>query len=136
VESLPHDDCGGGPAGRVFIHEVVRAVARRYGVPKARILGEERTYDVVRPRQIAMYLARALTGRSLPVIGYYTGGKDHATVLHAIRKVETWRRADARFAAELEELAGQIRASPNPAGPTGCAVNGPAADHAGNPECG
>ena len=61
-----------------------------------------------------MYLAKRLTGRSLPAIGYYVGGRDHTTVIHSIKKVEALLRADAELAAELADLADQIRALPIP----------------------
>jgi chromosomal replication initiator protein len=59
---------------------------------------------VVRPRQIAMYLAKALTLRSLPEIGRRFGGRDHTTVLHAVRKIETLAGSDSALAEEIELL--------------------------------
>jgi chromosomal replication initiator protein len=59
---------------------------------------------VVRPRQIAMYLAKTLTLRSLPEIGRRFGGRDHTTVLHAVRKIEGLVDSDATLADEIELL--------------------------------
>ncbi|MDU0342319.1 chromosomal replication initiator protein DnaA, partial [Bosea rubneri] len=73
---------------RVKIEEIQKLVATRYNVSRADILSERRTAAVVKPRQIAMYLAKALTPRSLPEIGRRFGGRDHTTVLHAVRKIE------------------------------------------------
>ena len=73
---------------RVKIEDIQKMVATRYNVSRADILSERRTAAVVKPRQIAMYLAKALTPRSLPEIGRRFGGRDHTTVLHAVRKIE------------------------------------------------
>ncbi|WP_334175968.1 helix-turn-helix domain-containing protein, partial [Pseudoxanthobacter sp.] len=59
---------------------------------------------IVRPRQIAMYLAKTMTPRSLPEIGRQFGGRDHTTVLHAVRKIEELARTDSRTAEEIETL--------------------------------
>lgn len=73
---------------RVKIEDIQKLVATRYNVSRADILSERRTAAVVKPRQIAMYLSKALTPRSLPEIGRRFGGRDHTTVLHAVRKIE------------------------------------------------
>ena len=73
---------------RVKIEEIQKLVASRYNVSRSDILSERRTAAVVRPRQIAMYLSKVLTLRSLPEIGRRFGGRDHTTVLHAVRKIE------------------------------------------------
>jgi chromosomal replication initiator protein len=59
---------------------------------------------VVRPRQIAMYLAKSLTLRSLPEIGRRFGGRDHTTVLHAVRKIEGMVGKDTELAGEIDHL--------------------------------
>jgi len=63
-----------------------------------------RSRAVARPRQVAMYLAKQLTPRSLPEIGRKFGGRDHTTVMHAVRKVEELRTADSSFAEDVELL--------------------------------
>ena len=73
---------------RIKIEEIQRIVARQYNVSRADLLSSRRTANVVRPRQVAMYLAKQLTLRSLPEIGRRFGGRDHTTVLHAVRKIE------------------------------------------------
>ena len=73
---------------RVKIEDIQKLVASRYNVSRSDILSERRTAAVVRPRQIAMYLSKVLTLRSLPEIGRRFGGRDHTTVLHAVRKIE------------------------------------------------
>ncbi|MEC7537535.1 MAG: helix-turn-helix domain-containing protein, partial [Pseudomonadota bacterium] len=59
---------------------------------------------VARPRQIAMYLAKQLTARSLPEIGRKFGGRDHTTVMHAVRKVEELKATDNGFSEDVELL--------------------------------
>src|SRR5207244_10771589 len=73
---------------RSKIEDIQRVVARQYNVSRSDLLSSRRTANVVRPRQIAMYLAKTLTLRSLPEIGRRFGGRDHTTVLHAVRKIE------------------------------------------------
>ncbi|HET9902639.1 MAG TPA: chromosomal replication initiator protein DnaA [Xanthobacteraceae bacterium] len=89
---------------RVKIEDIQRAVARHFNVSRADMLSSRRTANVVRPRQIAMYLAKTLTLRSLPEIGRRFGGRDHTTVLHAVRKIEGLADKDQGLAQELELL--------------------------------
>jgi chromosomal replication initiator protein len=89
---------------RVRIEDIQRVVARQYNVSRADLLSSRRTANVVRPRQVAMYLAKVLTLRSLPEIGRRFGGRDHTTVLHAVRKIETLAGNDSVFADEIETL--------------------------------
>jgi len=73
------------------IQDIIAAAAKEYGVPVGEILGPRRTNNIVRVRQIAMWVARyARPDRSLPEIGRRFGGKDHTTVLHAVRKIDGW----------------------------------------------
>ena len=71
---------------------------------KQDLLSNRRTRTIVKPRQVAMYLAKMLTPRSLPEIGRRFGGRDHTTVLHAVRKIEDLVGADTKLAQELELL--------------------------------
>ena len=89
---------------RVKIEDIQKLVANHYNVSRADILSSRRTAVVVRPRQIAMYLSKALTLRSLPEIGRRFGGRDHTTVLHAVRKIEALSGKEATLAEELELL--------------------------------
>ena len=86
------------------IEDIQRLVANHYSVTRADILSSRRTAVVVKPRQIAMYLAKTLTLRSLPEIGRRFGGRDHTTVLHAVRKIEGLSHADRALNDELELL--------------------------------
>ena len=89
---------------RVKIEDIQKLVANHYNVSRADILSSRRTATVVRPRQIAMYLSKALTLRSLPEIGRRFGGRDHTTVLHAVRKIEALSGKESALAEELELL--------------------------------
>src|SRR5690349_6654476 len=94
---------------RVKIEEIQRIVARQYNVSRADLLSSRRTANVVRPRQVAMYLAKTLTLRSLPEIGRRFGGRDHTTVLHAVRKIEGLVGNDMALAEEIEILKRQLQ---------------------------
>jgi chromosomal replication initiator protein len=94
---------------RVKIEEIQRVVARQYNVSRADLLSSRRTANVVRPRQVAMYLAKTLTLRSLPEIGRRFGGRDHTTVLHAVRKIENLVNNDNTLAEEIEALKRQLQ---------------------------
>jgi len=94
---------------RVRIEDIQRVVARQYNVSRADLLSSRRTANVVRPRQVAMYLAKVLTLRSLPEIGRRFGGRDHTTVLHAVRKIEALSGNDTALAEEIESLKRQLQ---------------------------
>ena len=89
---------------RIKIEDILRIISRHYGVSKGDLLSQRRHRSVVWPRQIGMYLAKQLTARSLPEIGRRFGGRDHTTVLHAIRKIEGEITKNPRLEDELEEL--------------------------------
>jgi len=94
---------------RVKIEDIQRVVARQYNVSRSDLLSSRRTANVVRPRQVAMYLAKTLTLRSLPEIGRRFGGRDHTTVLHAVRKIEGLVGNDSTLAEEIELLKRQLQ---------------------------
>ncbi|MEP9372059.1 chromosomal replication initiator protein DnaA [Mesorhizobium sp. KR1-2] len=102
-EILGHIYRSGEPK-RVRIEDIQRIVARHYNVSKTELLSNRRTRTIVKPRQIAMYLAKVMTPRSLPEIGRRFGGRDHTTVLHAVRKIEDLSGGDNTLAQELELL--------------------------------
>jgi len=93
-----------GEPKRVRIEDIQRIVSRHYNVSKTELLSNRRTRTIVKPRQIAMYLAKVMTPRSLPEIGRRFGGRDHTTVLHAVRKIEDLSGNDNTLAQELELL--------------------------------
>ena len=93
-----------GEQKRVRIEDIQKVVSRHYNVSKNDLLSNRRTRIIVRPRQIAMYLSKILTPRSLPEIGRRFGGRDHTTVLHAVRKIESLLAEDDKLTHEIELL--------------------------------
>lgn len=89
---------------------VLDAVCRHYVITRADILSARRTANIVRPRQVAIYLARKLTLQSLPKIGRRFGGRDHTTVLHSIRQIEIKMVADPELNAAVEAIEAVVAA--------------------------
>ncbi len=89
---------------RVTIDEIQKRVAEHYNIRLADMHSARRARAVARPRQVAMYLAKQLTARSLPEIGRKFGGRDHTTVMHAVRKVEELCGGDQSFGEDVELL--------------------------------
>jgi chromosomal replication initiator protein len=94
---------------RITVDEIQKATSEYYSLKQADLLSERRTRAVARPRQIAMWLCKQLTTRSLPDIGRRFGGRDHTTVLHAVRRIEELRAVDAPLAADVEALVRKLR---------------------------
>ncbi len=89
---------------RVTIEEIQKKVASHFNIRTSDMHSARRARSVARPRQVAMYLAKQLTSRSLPEIGRKFGGRDHTTVMHAVKKVEELTERDAGFAEDVELL--------------------------------
>jgi chromosomal replication initiator protein len=89
---------------RVTIDEIQKRVAEHYNIRLADMHSARRARAVARPRQVAMYLCKQLTPRSLPEIGRKFGGRDHTTVMHAVRKIEELRTDDRTLAEDIELL--------------------------------
>ncbi len=89
---------------RVTIEEIQKRVAAHFNIRMSDMHSARRARSVARPRQVAMYLAKQLTSRSLPEIGRKFGGRDHTTVMHAVRKVDELRDHDSGFAEDVELL--------------------------------
>ena len=89
---------------RVTIDEIQRRVAEHFNVKMAEMTSSRRARVVARPRQVAMYLAKQLTARSLPEIGRKFGGRDHTTVMHAVRRIEELITSDRGLAEDVELL--------------------------------
>lgn len=87
---------------RITIDEIQRKVAEHYNIRMSDMHSARRARNVARPRQVAMYLAKALTARSLPEIGRKFGGRDHTTVMHAVRKIEELMDGDAQISQDVE----------------------------------
>ena len=89
---------------KVTIDEIQKRVAEHFNIRLSEMYSSRRARAVARPRQIAMYLSKQLTARSLPEIGRKFGGRDHTTVMHAVRKVEELKSVDRAFDEDLELL--------------------------------
>lgn len=89
---------------RPTVGKIVAAVSEFYGIPKIELLAHRRLKAYTKARQVAMYLSRTLTDKSLPVIGAAIGGRDHSTIIHGARKILADMAADLRLAAEVEAI--------------------------------
>ena len=89
---------------RVTIEEIQKQVAEHFNIRIADMHSARRARAVARPRQVAMYLAKQLTTRSLPEIGRKFGGRDHTTVMHAVKRIEELRQTDATLAEDIDLL--------------------------------
>ena len=89
---------------KINIDEIQKAVADHYNLRLSEMLSERRARNIARPRQVAMYLAKQLTQRSLPEIGRKFNGRDHTTVIHAVRKIEDLRRSDSALDDDINHL--------------------------------
>lgn len=102
----PHLSC---TEKRVTVDTIQKAVAEHYGLKQADMISERRARAVARPRQAAMWIAKQITTRSLPDIGRRFGGRDHTTVLHAVRRIESLRAEDPALARDLDILLRKLR---------------------------
>jgi chromosomal replication initiator protein len=93
---------------RITIDEIQRTVCQFYRVDRSEMASKRRARAVVRPRQVAMYLAKVLTPRSYPEIGRKFGGRDHSTVIHAVRLIEDLRTRDADMDGDVRTLLRQL----------------------------
>lgn len=89
---------------RLSIEEIQRKVAEHYNVRLSDMIGPKRLRTIARPRQVAMYLCKQLTSRSLPEIGRRFGGRDHTTIMHGVRKIDELMAADNQLADDVQLL--------------------------------
>jgi len=94
--------------GPLMLTDIVRACSKRYRVSLQDILSQRRNARVVRARQVAFYLAKRLTSRSLPDIGRRIGGRDHTTVLYAVGKIERIRQIDTCLEMDLRVITSAV----------------------------
>ena len=95
---------------KVTIDEIQRKVAEHYNLRIADLLSPRRARAVARPRQVAMFLSKSLTSKSLPEIGRKFGGRDHTTVIHAVKRVEEMKQTDNQIAEDVELLRRMLEA--------------------------
>ena len=93
---------------RITIDEIQRTVCQFYRIDRSEMASKRRARAVVRPRQVAMYLSKVLTPRSYPEIGRKFGGRDHSTVIHAVRLIEDLRQRDADMDGDVRSLLRQL----------------------------
>ena len=94
---------------KVTVDLIQKTVAEHYALKQADLISERRARAVARPRQVAMWLAKQITTRSLPDIGRRFGGRDHTTVLHAVRRIEQLKAEDPVLAQDVEVLLRKLR---------------------------
>ena len=95
---------------KVTIEEIQRKVSEHYNMRLSDMIGPRRHRTIARPRQMAMYLSKQLTSRSLPEIGRRFGGRDHTTVMHAVKRIDELRAIDNQIAEDLELLRRMLEA--------------------------
>ena len=89
---------------KITIEEIQRKVSEHYSIRLSDMIGPKRLRTIARPRQVAMYLAKQLTPRSLPEIGRRFGGRDHTTIIHGVRKIEELMSIDSQLSDDLQIL--------------------------------
>ena len=89
---------------KITVEEIQRKVSEHYNIRLSDMIGPKRLRTYARPRQIAMFLSKQLTSRSLPEIGRRFGGRDHTTVMHAVKKIEELKLQDVNFNEDIELL--------------------------------
>ena len=89
---------------KITVEEIQRKVSEHYNIRLSDIIGPKRVRTYARPRQVAMYLAKQMTSRSLPEIGRRFGGRDHTTVMHGVKRIEELKIQDGQVAEDLEML--------------------------------
>lgn len=89
---------------RITIEDIQKRVAEHYNIRISEMHSARRARAVARPRQVAMYLAKQLTSRSLPEIGRKFGGRDHTTVMHAVKRIDELRQTDSVLSEDIDLL--------------------------------
>jgi len=97
------------PKGQPTMDDVLRLVTAHYQVKVTELQSRRRTKAIAFPRQVAMYLARAITRHSLEEVGGFFGGRDHTTVLYAVDQIDKQMRADERFRSTVQNLLAQLQ---------------------------
>lgn len=92
----------------VLIPQIQKAVCDYYGITPVRMIGRERGAETVLARQVAMYLARSLSGQSFPRIGRHFGGRDHTTVLHSYNKIGDQMTRDPELEKDVNEISAAV----------------------------
>jgi hypothetical protein len=110
VQQIPGNSAEPHP---IRIEDIQRATCRHFQIKRLDMLSDRRTKNLVRPRQVAMFLSKDITRRSLPEIGRRFGGRDHTTVLHAIRKIDVLKDVDGDLMAQMMAIKMELGAHEN-----------------------
>ena len=89
---------------KITVEEIQRRVSEHFNIRLSDLIGPRRVRTFARPRQVAMYLCKQMTTRSLPEIGRRFGGRDHTTIMHGVKKIEELMQKDSQIADDLELL--------------------------------
>jgi len=108
-EALAHSRYMGNTTPSV--DKIQRATVKQFGISMDEILSKRRSRAIARPRQVAMYVCKIMTRRSLPDIGRRFGGRDHTTVIHAVKRIEALRAEDSALNAHIETLMETLKSS-------------------------
>ncbi len=95
---------------KITIEEIQRRVSEHYNIRLSEMIGPKRVRTIARPRQVAMFLSKQLTSRSLPEIGRRFGGRDHTTVMHGVKRIEELKTVDNQIAEDIELLRRSLEA--------------------------
>jgi chromosomal replication initiator protein len=95
---------------KITVEEIQRKVSDHFNIRLSDMIGPKRLRSYARPRQVAMYLCKKMTSRSLPEIGRRFGGRDHTTVMHGVRRIEELKVQDGQMAEDLELLRRSLEA--------------------------
>jgi chromosomal replication initiation ATPase DnaA len=96
--------------GRITVRGVMRVTAKYYGMAPDELMSDRRTQPLVRRRQVAMYVAYAMTGRGTPFIAYYMGKRNHSTIRHGVRVIEALLNAgDVETVTAVVAIKGQLQ---------------------------
>ncbi|MXW85329.1 MAG: chromosomal replication initiator protein DnaA [Boseongicola sp. SB0673_bin_14] len=95
---------------KITVEEIQRKVSEHFNIRLSDLIGPKRVRTFARPRQIAMYLSKQLTSRSLPEIGRRFGGRDHTTIMHGVRRIEELKQQDSQIADHVELLRRSLEA--------------------------
>jgi chromosomal replication initiator protein len=94
---------------KITVEEIQRKVSEHYNIRLSDMIGPKRLRSYARPRQVAMYLCKQMTTRSLPEIGRRFGGRDHTTVMHGVRRIEELKQSDSQIAEDIELLSRALK---------------------------
>ena len=108
VKDVIKERVGSSFTSDLSIEDIVRKVSDVSNIPEKEIIGKSRKMELVEARQISMYLCREIMGKSLNNIGVYFGGRDHTTVMHAVKTINKKRTTDIRLKKMIESIKEEI----------------------------